>query len=294
MKIVYKILIVVLSLFIIDFAIGAICKKMLHSIPDNGSPLAVDYHVLFEEKSDVIIMGASQVKHGYDTRVFSDSLAMSVYNTAQDGIDVIQNYIYLKAIFERRPPHIVVLDIFPAYLDGSMKYRIRNMNNWYGLSSPVTEYFNQRPSWQEKIKLKSSLYVNNSILCQLLRTKLKAEETIKGFSPMKGTYTGERFTDNRFTLDDEELQYLNKIVELCDNNQTKLIMTQAPNYTLNNKYKEWLTSYCDKKHLTLLNHVDDECFLKHANYFRDSSHLNEKGAEEFSKQLVSEIKATLK
>ena len=293
MKLLKRCAIVLVALVVIDILVGVACRAILRSVPDNNSPLAIDKHNIFDEKSDVIIMGASQAKHHYDPRIFTDSLGMKAYVAAQDGIDVIQNYIYLKAIFDRKPPKVVILEVYPAYLDGSMKHRISNLNMWYGLSKPVTEYFDSQSSWQERLKLKSNLYVYNGLLQHLVRMKIRAENAIDGYVPMTGRYKGEFFTNNKFTSDPEELKYLDKIVDLCKNNGSRLFMVRSPIFLINDVYNAWLTDYCKKKKLTLLNHSADKELTDHPELFREMLHLNKDGADKFSKILASEIKSML-
>ncbi len=293
MKLLKRCAIVLVALVVIDVIVGVACRAILRSVPDNNSPLAIDKHNIFEEKSDVIIMGASQAKHNFDPRIITDSLGMKAYVAAQDGIDVIQNYIYLKAIFDRKPPKVVILEVFPAYLDGSMKYRISNLNMWYGLSKPVTEYFDLQSSWQEKLKLKSNLYVYNGLLQHLVRMKVRAEDAIDGFVPMTGQYKGGFTTNNHFTTDPEELKYLDKIVDLCKNKCTKLFLVRSPIFLINDTYNVWLTDYCKKNDLTLLNYSADKEMTDHPELFREKLHLNKDGADKFTRMIASKLKSLL-
>ncbi|MBR5085327.1 MAG: hypothetical protein IKX33_12095, partial [Prevotella sp.] len=270
------------------------CRAILKSVPNNNSPLAIDKHNIFEENSDVIIMGASQAKHNFDPRILTDSLGMKAYVAGQDGIDVIQNYIYLKAIFDRKPPKVVILEVFSAYLDGSMKYRISNLNMWYGLSEPVTEYFDSQASWQEKLKLKSNLYIYNGLLQHLVRMKVRAEDAIDGYVPMTGQYKGSFFTNNKFETDAEELKYLDMIVDLCKSKHTRLFMVRSPIFLINDTYNAWLADYCKKNNLPLLNHSADKEMTDHPELFREMLHLNKNGADKFTRIIASELKAMLK
>ncbi len=293
MKLLKRCIIVIVALVVIDVLVGFACRAILKSVPDNNSPLAIDKHNIFEENSDVIIMGASQAKHNFNPRIITDSLGMKAYVAAQDGIDVIQNYIYLKAIFDRKPPKVVILEVFHGYLDGSMKYRISNLNMWYGLSKPVTDYFDSQASWQEKLKLKSNLYVYNGLLQHLVRMKVRAEDAIDGYVPMSGRYKGGFAQNDNFHADDEELEYLDMIVDLCKSNHTRLFMVRSPIFLVNDTYNSWLADYCKKNDLPLLNHSADKELTDHPELFREMLHLNKDGADKFTKMIAGEIKAML-
>jgi hypothetical protein len=294
MKLLKRCVIVIVALVVIDVLVGVACRAFLRSVPDNNSPLAIDKHNIFDENSDVIIMGASQAKHNFDPRILTDSLGMKTYVAGQDGIDVIQNYIYLKAIFDRKPPKLVILEVYHGYLDGSMKHRISNLNMWYGLSEPVTEYFDSQASWQERLKLKSNLYIYNGLLHHLIRMKVRAENAIDGYVPMIGQYKGGFTVANDFEADSEELKYLDMIVELCKKYHTKLFMVRSPIFLINDSYNAWLADYCKRNDLPLLNHSANKELTDHPELFREKLHLNKDGAEKFSKILASELKSMLK
>jgi len=285
-----KAIIVILSVVVIDILVGFACRAILKSLPENHSPLSIDKHNFFSEQSDVIVMGASQAKHQYDPRIFNDSLGLKSYVAAQDGIDIIQNYIYLKAIFDRKAPKIVILEVYPGYLEGGKSYRINNLNMWYGLSEPVTEYFDTRASWQDRLKLKSNLYTYNSLFYHLVRMAFRSEKTIDGYVPMHGEYDGEFKYYKKFAPDSLQLEYLDKIVDLCKSNGTLLVISRSPIFIVHNTYNKWLGEYCREKDLKLFNHSADTTLTNHPELFRDGHHLNEKGSTIYSKILAGEIK----
>ena len=215
---------------------------------------------------------------------------MSSYNASQDGIDVIQNYIYLKAIFDRRSPRIVVLDLTHSYVNGNMKDRIVNMNMWYGMSDPVTDFFDSEATWQERLKLNSNLYVYNGLLHHLARMYLRKEVAYNGFVPFKGSYKGDFKKSSDFVADSQEVDYLDKIVKLCGENHCHLVISRAPDFIVRTQFNAWLRDYCQKNNLLLIDHSEDKSFLNHKNLFRDEFHLNDKGSQLYSKILSEELK----
>lgn len=129
----------------------------------------------------------------------------------------------------------------------------------------------------------TNLYSDDSIE----RAKKEFEKSI----PMSGTYDGNsNENSDKFEVDSLELDYLDRIVKLCRTSHSKLIISQQPNYIRNNKYNNWLKSYCKNTDVTLIDLVKDTLFLNHYDYFFDHAHLNEKGARLFSSHLAKEIK----
>ena len=286
---VLKFLAVIGLFFAIDIVVASICSSMLKNWPDDGSPLSIDNNCFNKVEPELLLLGASQVQHGYNSDVFARIIGLDTYNAGQNGIDVIQNYMYFKAICNRKIPKNVVFDIYPAYLDGSMKYRLRNINMWYRLAPSVSEYFDNQSNWKEQLKRKSGMYVYNGFLAHIARAFFRKEINIKGYVPLYGEYKGGFSCEETFKIDEEELNYLNKIVSLCKENEIHLYFTQAPNFILNKQYMDWLKEYCKDNNIVLLSHVNDTLYLNRPSLFRDNSHLNGDGADLFSEELANEI-----
>jgi hypothetical protein len=281
---------VLCALYILDVTVGIFAGKYLKSITNNGSPLAIDKYVFFESQSDIVLMGASHVKHGYDPRIISEKTGLSCYNAAQDGIDVIQNYIYLKSIINRTDPQVIVLDVYYRYLDGSMKYRLSNLNIWYKTNKEVSDYFDFDTDRLNKIKLKSNLYVYNGLLYQIIRTSVRSEVNYDGYSPLYGEYDGDFSYSNEFNPDIEEFSYLERIVSLCNEHNIQLIFARAPSFSHNKEYDKWINDFCHNRDILLLDHIDDKSYLLNKKLFHnDGSHLNNEGAKLFSESIAIEI-----
>ena len=134
------------------------------------------------------------------------------------------------------------------------------------------------------------MYVYNGFLAHIARSFLRKETDINGYVPLYGEYEGGFEGEETFTIDEEELWYLNRIVTLCKENGSHLYFSQAPNFIPNNQYKEWLNDFCRSNNIVLLSHVDDVKYTQHPSLFVDNSHLNTKGADLYSEQLATEIK----
>jgi hypothetical protein len=160
---------------------------------------------------------------------------------------------------------------------------------WYRLAPCVSEYFNSQSNWQEQLKLKSGMYVYNGFPAHIVRSLLRKETNLKGYVPLYGEYKGGLADEENFNIDEQELEYLNKIVSFCKKNNCQLFFSQAPNYIPNKVYKEWLNNYCKKNNILLLSHVDDQFFLSKPELFRDQGHLNTNGADVYSELLAKEI-----
>ena len=59
---------------------------------------------------------------------------------------------------------------------------------------------------------------------------------------------------------------------------------------LRNFSKDYIKEMCNKNNVVFIDFSNDPKYVHQDDYFKDGSHLNEKGADEFTKDLIQIIK----
>lgn len=274
----------------IDFAVGITHSRIFGNLPDKTSMVSTIYYSLFKKSADVLILGSSTANHHYNSKMMEDSLGMSVYNSGLDGRDMIYFDVVLQSAIHRHIPKYVVLDIGSVHLDGSWINRISDTKLYYGESEPVTHYYDTETDWQQRLKLHSALYRYNKTLSYLIRVKLDAPNNLNGYAPLAGNRTGfEWEVKSDFKLNSIELAHLDNIVSLCKKRKVTLVLVQSPQALDNVDFDEWIANYASSHGISILQENKDAYYFDNPALFYDGSHLNSKGADEFTKNVISEI-----
>ena len=83
--------------------------------------------------------------------------------------------------------------------------------------------------------------------------------------------------------------YLQKFIDVCKAHDIKLVMCYSPYYGQSvPKSIRMIQHIAEEKDVLFLNYGDDVRFQK-SEYFQDASHLNDVGANEYSKEVVSNL-----
>ena len=101
-------------------------------------------------------------------------------------------------------------------------------------------------------------------------------------------------TSSKNDIDEIKLFYLEQLIKECKKGKTKLFFTVSPFYFNDNdtlKYQP-IKQLCTKYNIPFIKY-DNTPFIENKDLFSDSSHLNDEGASEYSKYIVSIINAYL-
>src|SRR5690242_19879136 len=98
-------------IFIFDQVVG----YFLHYIyfKQKTGPNAETTFVFTKMHADGIILGSSRGRRNYDTRIFADSLGISMYNAGHDGQSVFYEQSVIRTALSRYTPQIVIIDLNP-------------------------------------------------------------------------------------------------------------------------------------------------------------------------------------
>lgn len=285
---------------ILDFLAGTGMRKYLstHRLP--GDCASIDYTIK-DINEDVIILGNSVVLNSLMPSVLSDSLDMSVYNSASNGQGLDFFHSMLDCLLKHHTPKAIVLgmrnDLFTSEGIGD-RYSI--LSPYYEMGYEIIDSCLNTSGDHAKLLMKSTFYRYNTIWWRILLYHFISpnEKGINGFIAKPVPPMPPKLID---VTEEEEpcdahLKTLNKIIDRCQERGVKLILIYPPLYY--NRQGESKTGIrvkelCEAQGITVIDNSTDPYFMQHPELFYDNAHLNANGAIIYSQQKASELKRLL-
>lgn len=294
-KFILSVLLFFVLVFLCDRMFGIACHYILTHPKD--PTMSSDYYVPYATHEDVLVFGSSRANHHYVPGIVEDSLEMSCFNCGKDGTGIVLHYGWLQKIVERYNPKLVIYDIsgFDLYPSNDGKC-IRSLRVCYDHPGIEEIFHDYDPS--ECLKMSSMLYRYNTQFITIAGYYLYPFKIgIKGYRPLTGELNpdveikaiNKAQTDKQ--VDSLKLKYLKAFSEICRKNDIRLIFAISPRYGADDSDQyQPLYDLCKTYDIPLLNHYTDDRFNR-TSYFKDRGHMNKLGAEEYTKELMKEIKA---
>lgn len=298
-----KFLILLAVLFILDRLIGTALEKAYQNAPQGD--IKVFAHSITDPSEDIYIYGSSRAVHGYDTRIFTDSLKLSCFNSGRQNSNILYHTAILKEMLKKHTPKVIVLDVSAKELT----WRTAE-NSKVVLASMILPYVSRDTSFaniaqqlfpEELMKAEvSKIYPYNSMILSLAigKRNFDKEENYNGYLPMHGHKVKGKipsFTDDNDQTDPFTKSSFEDFVRTVKENNAKLYVIQSPLFV--KKFNTTISLDTIKSILSRYNepfwdYSFDTTFYKR-DLFYDNAHLNSVGADLFTKRLVSDIKADL-
>lgn len=301
-KTVVVIISLVISTLILDICIGF----LFSTIDDYGKGYS-KIKVAKTNDADIAIIGASVAYNQYVSKILEDSLELKVFNYGIGGQNIYSHYIITHFLLEEAPINPKVIIYQPCYIDlentpGWNNEKMNSYFNLYDRDSVITQVLDQTvPQKAPFLKYIKCYKYNGKIfdyLNRLCRDYAKNSEYLrKGYMPLYKVW-GEDLeeTNDVNEIDKQKTAYLKKIIQLCKDNNVKLIICNAPTYRLykhSPKWLEFLDSVTRKESIPYINYVDDSTFLSRKEWFYNKDHLNDEGATQWTKLLANELRSYL-
>jgi hypothetical protein len=285
-------------LFVADRGLGLLLGRLYNRMTV-GEKARANY-VIRQDTSQVIVFGSSRALYHYHSGVIADSLHASVYNAGRSNQTILYDLALLKAILKRHTPKTIVLDVNEDELVGGNTRREvlsallpycnddADIRSVYLHANPSYRYW----SWSHTLPYNSSLF---SIFYRgLTRGK---DKDIHGYLEHNGVHQEPLQTiDNCSTnpaLDPVFQQSFSEFIALCQAHRMALFVSVSPRFQ---HFKCGRPEYDALKHLAKESGVvvhDYTNLYADAGKFSDPSHLNTKGAWEFSQHVAHDVKAFL-
>lgn len=287
---VLKIFILSLLVFVTDRLFGEVFKY-LNDI--NETEKSTNY-IMSKVSQDVLIFGSSRAYRHYDPRIITDSLGLSCFNCGQSGQGFIHNFILLSAITKRHIPQLIIYDIYPPFdfFEGENIRYIKDLRP-YCNNELIKKTLTMVDSG--KYKLYSKMYCYNDICNNIIAgcfPYLKKEKTINGYVPTYrdlDTALLKRNYDKSFTIDSLKLYFAKKFVD--HSNKSKIVLVMSPSwYGQNKHYSEQLCKFSQENGVPFIDFTSDYKYIHNNDLFIDGIHLNAKGSDCFTRDLMYKIK----
>ena len=277
---------------VVDFSIG----KLFHYLQANmaGGRTGAEYYICERATEDVIIMGSSRASHHYIPERISEDLGISCFNGGQDGNGIILQYGRWKMMSKRYTPKLVIYDVTPDFdLFENDNERYIDRLKPYCYNPEVRDYVCSLYP-EEKLKLFSKLYRNNYKFLETLSDILHNGKTT-GYIPLYGKIRDEvvnapENSERHYESPDrEKCIYLKSLAEEIKEKGCELVFVVSPYWkSLDYDYSA-IESIAKELDVPLLNY--SKCPLSYnREYFEDSVHLNDKGANVFMGMLLNDLR----
>lgn len=293
-KFLLRLLVYSAIIFAIDIAAGKAFSYM-HAHAKGGDNGRNNY-ICNDVDADILIFGSSRAMHHYNPILISDSLGMSCYNCGQDGNGAILNYARFQLICQRYNPKLIIYDVTPEYdlLSGDDNHKYLGWLRAYYDMSGIADIFESIDS-TEKYKMLSQLYRYNTKFIQIVSDYIYPiqDEGILGYRPIKGVIDPMRISKKDpikyFKSDSLKLLYFRKFLELSKNSKTVFVVSPYW-HGKDSVFFKPIQNECVTNGYEFINYANNSKYHHNMLYFKDRNHLNSKGADEFTKDVISQLK----
>lgn len=258
-------------------------------------------YICNQVQDDIIILGSSRAENHYNAQMITDSLGISCYNCGQTGCGITLNYGRLLLILERHKPKMIIYEITPEYdyLMGNDTHKsltlLKNYCRRPGIDSIFYDYDRNEP-----YKLHSGLYRHNSSFFQNFITytlNLSFGSGVRGFRPLDQEMDTLRLKKDFINYDSSagydydplKLKYFNRFLSATRDIKTVFVVSPMW-YDQDDAVLDTIKSMCSQRGILLLNYANSPKYNRNNDLFVNGTHLNAKGADEFTRDLIKDIK----
>lgn len=301
-----------LPLFIIAYPIDYIMSYYLSQ--SNNSPGEFEvWNDIYNSNAncDIAIYGSSRAWVHIDPKILNDSLELDVYNFGIDGHNFWLQYLrHLEFLKHNKKPKTIILSVDVYSLqkridlyqpDQFLPYMLWNSNIQEYTSSYVG--YNTFEYYLPLLRYSGKSNALKTIINNIFINQSNDNFRNNGFLGMKREWNNDldKAKENKDTykikLDSTSITLFEKFINECKINDIELLFVYTPEYIDGQNFvanrNDIFQIYRDmsiKYSIEFYDYSNDSlCFNK--KYFYNASHLNNTGAEIFSKTLASDLKA---
>ena len=298
----FTVVIIVLTIVVgIDVLVGKVMHLSLQRIGSEGQ-LGKTNYTLYEVDAPIVIIGSSRASHHYDSKIIADSIGKGTYNAGRDGCFFTHNCCVINTILDRYTPEIIVWEFSPFYLCEDAEDPVTSMYPYYGELDYVTDVLNDKIPTNEKIKLKSNIYRYNSLFLRVLTRVLLNRDYADlslGYEPLapKELLTPLVLSESKEEVkrvDNKAVMRFVETLKKAKSKGTKVLVVNSPRYEIKNDVKliDKVVELCATEGAVYVDKTS--LFNDKPEFFNDITHMNLLGTEQYTKDVIEEIKNTLK
>jgi hypothetical protein len=299
-----KLLILLVIMFVIDRGVGSIIEYYFQNEPMGDA--AAFAHAINSPKEDILVYGSSKAVHTYDPRIFANALGLSCFNCGRNASNVIYHSAILPAAINGdHKPKAIILDLTPkeiAWRSGPF-----GADALSGMILPyvlTNDHFAKLaldlfPKEYYKAKV-SKLYAYNSLILSIIRnTNRSKNDNVNGYQPLHGSKVDpvpDKVTSlARDSIDQYSKNQLEFFIKSVTDQKIPLVVVISPMYAQPFEDNQSLIisrQIIAKYGVPIWDYATDPKYVK-KELFYDFNHMNVKGAEMFSKEIASRVKAEI-
>ena len=259
-----------------------------------------------QDSLDVIFIGSSHSFSTFSPMELWAEEGITSYNIATGSQPIGCSYYLLQEAIRMQHPKLVVLETYSLnYIeDYNSKERIHQALDCIPLSifkiRALNEYLSPTMSTEEQLEFLFPFLLYHNRWNDLRSRDFKsARKWLRGFYIQTNVEPQNRYMDDPVPeeLYDRSVEYYEKIIELCRENQIKLVLCQSPmgedpdNRRVYGCLKT-VEEYAGSQGLPYINFdtLIDELGVDYRTDFADSRHLNVLGAEKTTKYIGTYLK----
>ncbi len=297
-KFLIGILFIIIAFFAIDRFGGIAMEWVNQHTHDDIAPKMK--HLFSDVKEEVLFMGTSRSNCHYVPSIISDSLGKSVYN---GGIDASNNiyahYLVLNHVLNVHKPKLICLEV----LDNDYEKRenpfetITFFAPYFGHNEAADSLFHLAGTyWKYKF---SHLYRYNAKSVSNVAGLMASvgKETPDGYLPCPRPQHHPAVLAHKRTsteVDSLKLAHVQKFIDLCHQNEIKLVFTVSPMYIkVDTCHYDILKAIANRNGIPFLDYHTNGMFQDSPEFFYDATHLCDEGARAYSVFFVRDLKRVL-
>lgn len=298
------VLIVLVSVAVVDVAVGKVMDWMIPKISNQGDT-GKTYYSLNDVNTPVVIVGSSRAAHHYVTEMIEDSLHMPAYNVARDGCFFSYNSCVINSILDRYTPELIIWENGTDYLYDDISDPLESVYPYYDSNLWVNKTIKEERPFTEYARLNSRIYQYNSIVHRVLSRCFGrnsfVDETIKGYQPLKPKtlkkalgLSPENISSK--VLSDTKVERFRRTLERAKEQGVRLIVVDSPMFKKrdkNNLSAVQMKEICQQYKVTFIDNSQLTYFLEHPELFNDATHMNDDGAKIYTELFLRQIKTLL-
>ena len=281
------------------FKDGSICS---------GDERVKTFQSLPENSVDVLIVGSSHVMCGMNPVIFWEQEGITAYNLATRAQTLPFSYLYLKEALKTQSPRYVIMDAY-SVMDEKEQYGLINNEDHFNMNMGSLPFSMGKAELIEKyIPFRERIYYYIPFLRFHSRWKRALEMQPDNPGIFLGFCCGEDETEEnvsfeepyslgreeRAPLEAVDLEYLERIIELCRKEEIPLIFIKTPVNASKEQMGRFneLGDILEKEGIPFVNYMElyRETDFSYREDFRDRTHLNSRGAEKITTHFLEFLK----
>lgn len=244
-------------------------------------------------------MGSSCASHHYVAKQIADSLGMSCYNGGQDGNGIIMQYGRWKMLSQHHIPKIIIYDVEPAFdlsINGNERYidRLKPYSGDKEIRNYIAGLFPM-----ERWKLTLQMYRYNYKFLEILSDCIRPSDVNKGYKPLYKHIREELVNAPKaapaesMVVDETKYYKICKLVEEIQAKGSTIIFVSSPYWqSIAAPDISAIRNIAERYGVTFLDYSGSEINCN-PDWFADSMHLNDKGANVFSLEIIKVLKTRI-